>query len=205
VSSPIPGGGGSAGRGNAPGAATTSSARPTAAGNSQRAASSAQRSGAGTETGATAARGSVLSGGDRNRPTTETSRFASAYPVARTRRARLRVAHVDPWTVMKLSFLLSIALGIMMFIAAAVLWTILDMLGVFEAVGSTVSDVTGSGDDTGFDVGGFLSLSRVLGFTTLVSIIDVVLITALGTIGAWLYNISADFVGGIEVTFAEEE
>jgi len=107
--------------------------------------------------------------------------------------------------VMKLSFLLSVALGIMSFVAVAVLWTVLDMLGVFDAVGSTVTDVTGSASEAGFDVKAFFSLSRVLSFTTVVALVDAVLITALATIGAWLYNLSAAFVGGVEVTLAEEE
>jgi hypothetical protein len=190
VTTPSTGGGRSAGRGNAPGA------RPAA---------STARTSSEPPVSGTADRKSAPSGADRTQPSTGPARFAGAYPSARTRRARLKVAHVDAWSVMKLSFLLSIALGIMMFIAVAVLWTILNTLGVFEAVGSTVSDVTGSADEAGFDVVGFFSLSRVLGFTTLVAIIDVVLITALATIGAWLYNLSADLVGGVEVTLAEEQ
>ncbi|WP_093851028.1 DUF3566 domain-containing protein [Streptomyces pini] len=128
-----------------------------------------------------------------------------ARTVPRTRKARLRVAKVDPWSVMKVGFLLSIALGICTVIAVAVLWMVMDAMGVFAAVGGTVSEATSSDSGGGFDLQGFLSLPRVLTFTSVVAVIDVVLMTALATLGAFIYNMSAGLVGGIEVTLAEDE
>ncbi|MGW1088324.1 DUF3566 domain-containing protein [Streptomyces sp. NPDC002596] len=123
----------------------------------------------------------------------------------RTRKARLRVAKADPWSVMKVSFLLSIALGICTVVAAAVLWLVMDAMGVFSTVGGTISEATGSNDSNGFDVQSFLSLPRVLIFTSVIAVIDVVLATALATLGAFIYNLSAGFVGGVELTLAEDE
>ncbi|MGX2995980.1 DUF3566 domain-containing protein [Streptomyces sp. JNUCC 64] len=123
----------------------------------------------------------------------------------RTRKARLRVAKADPWSVMKVSFLLSIALGICTIIAAAVLWMVMDAMGVFSTVGGTISEATGSNESNGFDLQSFLSLPRVLMFTGIIAVIDVVLATALATLGAFIYNLSAGFVGGVELTLAEDE
>ncbi|MFD9249098.1 DUF3566 domain-containing protein [Streptomyces bottropensis] len=123
----------------------------------------------------------------------------------RTRKARLRVAKADPWSVMKVSFLLSIALGICTVVAAAVLWMVMNAMGVFSSVGATNSEATGSNESNGFDLQSFLSLPNVLVFTTIIAVIDVVLATALATLGAFIYNISAGFVGGIELTLAEDE
>ncbi|MFE7765152.1 DUF3566 domain-containing protein [Streptomyces sp. NPDC057438] len=123
----------------------------------------------------------------------------------RTRKARLRVAKADPWSVMKVSFLLSIALGICTVVAAAVLWMVMNAMGVFSTVGATISEATGSNESNGFDLQSFLSLPNVLVFTTIIAVIDVVLATALATLGAFIYNISAAFVGGIELTLAEDE
>ncbi|MFH8567651.1 DUF3566 domain-containing protein [Streptomyces sp. NPDC017993] len=123
----------------------------------------------------------------------------------RTRKARLRVARADPWSVMKVSFLLSIALGICTVVAVSVLWMVMDAMGVFSTVGGTLSEATGSGDGGGFDLQSFLSLPRVLLFTGIISVIDVVLATALATLGAFIYNLSAGFVGGVELTLAEDE
>ncbi|MGW2560649.1 DUF3566 domain-containing protein [Streptomyces sp. NPDC001514] len=123
----------------------------------------------------------------------------------RTRKARLRVAKADPWSVMKVSFLLSIALGICTIVASAVLWMVMDAMGVFSTVGGTISEATGSNESNGFDLQSFLSLPRVLIFTSVIAVIDVVLATALATLGAFIYNISAGFVGGVELTLAEDE
>ncbi|MCW7941849.1 membrane protein [Streptomyces hygroscopicus] len=123
----------------------------------------------------------------------------------RTRKARLRVAKADPWSVMKVSFLLSIALGICTIVASAVLWMVMDAMGVFSTVGSTILEATGSNESNGFDLQAFLSLPHVLIFATIIAVIDVVLATALATLGAFIYNISAASVGGIELTLAEDE
>jgi len=123
----------------------------------------------------------------------------------RIRKARLRVAKADPWSVMKVSFLLSIALGICTIVASAVLWMVMDAMGVFSTVGGTISEATGSNESNGFDLQSFLSLPHVLMFTSIIAVIDVVLATALATLGAFIYNLSAGFVGGIELTLAEDE
>ena len=123
----------------------------------------------------------------------------------RVRKARLRVAKADPWSVMKVSFLLSIALGICTIVAAAVLWMVMDAMGVFSTVGGTISEATGSNESNGFDLQSFLSLPHVLMFTSIIAVIDVVLATALATLGAFIYNLSAGFVGGVELTLAEDE
>lgn len=129
-------------------------------------------------------------------------------PVRRTsrvRKARLRLLRVDPWSVMKTSFLLSVAIGIAIFVAVAVLWSVLDAAGVFAAVGNLVLELTASETSPGVDIQDYTALSRVLGFTTLIAVVDVVLITALATLGAFLYNLSAGLLGGLEVTLAEDD
>ncbi|MGW0752230.1 DUF3566 domain-containing protein [Streptomyces sp. NPDC002587] len=139
------------------------------------------------------------SGGAQRKPRT------GARMAPRTRKARLRVAKADPWSVMKVSFLLSIALGVCTIVAAAVLWMVMDAMGVFSTVGGTISEATGSNESNGFDLQSFLSLPRVLIFTSVIAVIDVVLATALATLGAFIYNLSAGFVGGVELTLAEDE
>ncbi len=106
---------------------------------------------------------------------------------------------------MKVSFLLSIALGICTIVASAVLWMVMDAMGVFSTVGGTISEATGSNESNGFDLQSFLSLPNVLLFATVIAVVDVVLATALATLGAFIYNLSAGFVGGVELTLAEDE
>ncbi len=131
---------------------------------------------------------------------------APATPVRRRpRRARLKVTRTDPWSVMKIAFMLSLAAGIMTVVAVAFLWMALDAAGVFSKVGETVNSVTSGGADKGFDLEGYLTLSRVLGITGIIAAVEVVVMTALATLLAFMYNVSSGMVGGVEVTLAEDD
>ena len=122
----------------------------------------------------------------------------------RTRRAQLRLVQVDAWSVMKTSFLLSIALGIMLVVAVAIIWAVLGAAGVWESINSIVDQAVGTGDGQAFDITDYVGTSRVLGLTMVVAAFDVILITAIATLGAFLYNLSAALLGGVEVTLAED-
>jgi hypothetical protein len=85
-------------------------------------------------------------------------------------------------------------------------WSVLGAAGVWESINATVASVVEADDDSsGFDVTDYLGTGRVLGFTLLVSVIDVILLTAIATLTAFLYNMAAALLGGIEVTLAEDE
>lgn len=113
------------------------------------------------------------------------------------------IQRVDPWSVMKLGFLLSIALGIMLVIAAALCWLLLDSFHVFSSISSIIGEIdTSSGEIS--KLLGYLHFDKVISMATIVAIINVLLLTALMTVGAFLYNIVASLVGGIHVTLVEE-
>jgi len=119
------------------------------------------------------------------------------------RRARLRLTRIDPWSVMKTSFLLSVAFGVVTVVSVFIVWTVLGGAGVWDSINATVEDVLGS-EGADFDVTDYISTSRVLGFTMLVAVVDVVLLTAIATLTAFLYNMAAALLGGIDVTLAED-
>jgi len=122
------------------------------------------------------------------------------------RRARLRLTRIDPWTVMKTSFLLSIAFGVVTFVAVFMVWSVLGAAGVWDSINSTVASVVeADADSSSFDITDYLGIGRVLGFTLLVSVIDVILLTAIATLTAFIYNMAAALLGGIEVTLAEDD
>lgn len=129
---------------------------------------------------------------------------SSRRPARGPRRARLRLTRVDPWSVMKTSFLLSIAFAIVMVVAVFMVWSVLSAAGVWESINSTVQSVLGAESASTFDVQDYIGTSRVLGFTLLVAALDVVLLTAIATLSAFLYNMAAALLGGIEVTLAED-
>ena len=127
-------------------------------------------------------------------------------PGRQPRRARLRLTRVDPWSVMKTSFLLSIAFGVVTFVAIFMVWSVLGAAGVWDSINSAVASIVeGDSGNSTFDVTEYVGMSRVLGFTLLVSVVDVILITAIATLTAFLYNLAAALLGGIEVTLAEDE
>jgi hypothetical protein len=126
-------------------------------------------------------------------------------PVRGPRRARLRLSRIDPWSVMKVAFLLSIAFGIVTVVSVFMVWSVLGAAGVWDSINNTVSDTVSSGTTAStFNIQDYVGMSRVLGFTMLVSVIDVILITAISTLGAFLYNMAASLLGGIEVTLSED-
>jgi hypothetical protein len=125
--------------------------------------------------------------------------------VRRTRKARLRVARVDPWSVMKTVFLFSVSFGIMGWVATYLLWQVLLASGLFDALNNAVAEIMSSPSNTeGFRVEDYVSANKVLGIAALLAVLNTVITTALGTLGAFLYNLSANILGGLELTLAED-
>jgi Transmembrane domain of unknown function (DUF3566) len=133
--------------------------------------------------------GSTLPGGD--------------HPLA-PRRVKLSVSRVDPWTAMKLSFLLSVAVGIAGVVMVSVLWMILSSMGVFTDMNRTVEGVLNTTQGAKFDLMNYIGLGRVVSLSIVIAVIDVILITAISTLGAFLYNVCASLVGGLQVTLTDD-
>ena len=121
------------------------------------------------------------------------------------RQAHLTIARVEPWSVMKFSFVVSLVAFVILFIVISVLWGSLSALGVFDSLQRVVSNVTSSQNSTGVNAAKWFSASRVLGWTALLGSLNIVLITAMSTIGAVVYNLTSRLVGGVEVTLRETE
>lgn len=121
--------------------------------------------------------------------------------VPRQRRLRLTITRIDPWTVLRLSFLLSVAAAIITVVALLLLWAMLASAGVFDSVDDAFQSVLGDGALT---VTQYFSFGRVLSVALLIGAIDVVLITALATIGAFLFNLASSLAGGLEVSVTDE-
>jgi hypothetical protein len=118
------------------------------------------------------------------------------------RRARLTLKRVDPWSVMKFSFAVSIVLFIVMIVATTVLYVALDAMGVFDSVNETLGSLIGGGEGS-FNFA--ITAKGVIGASAVFGVVNMVLFTALATLGAFVYNVCSDLVGGIQVTLAEQE
>jgi hypothetical protein len=128
---------------------------------------------------------------------------AGGRPIRTVRRARVSVTRVDPWSVMKLSFVLTVSLSIVILVATAILYWVLSASGVFDQLQSTILSVTGP--DTSFRLTTFVSFGRVLAVTTILAVIDIILLTALATLGAFLFNLTTGLVGGVDVVLTESD
>lgn len=121
------------------------------------------------------------------------------------RRVRLTAQRIDPWSVLKISFLVSVALGIAGVVMVAVLWTVLSGLNVFSTLNDFITQVT-SGETGGpsINLQDYLGFSKVLAISAVLGVLNVGLLTALATLTAFLYNICSALVGGAQVTLSDE-
>lgn len=112
------------------------------------------------------------------------------------RRARLQLRHINAWTVLKFSCVLSIALFFVWLIVIGVLFGILDGAGVIEKINTAYTDIQPGAQAP-------VRASIVFGGAAIIGVVNIVLFIALTTVGAVVYNLCADLVGGIEITLSE--
>lgn len=130
-------------------------------------------------------------------------RLSKVGEVRRTRKARLRISRIDPWSVMKTTFLFSIAFGIMLVVIVAVLWGVVAGSGALQSINSTMTQLIGD-SGTKFNIEDYINAGRVIGLSAVLAALNVVIITAVSTLFAFLYNLAAAVIGGLEVTLAED-
>ena len=119
------------------------------------------------------------------------------------RRARLQLRHVDIWSAFKISFVLSIAMFFIWMVAVGVLYGVLSALGVFETINALFGQLSSaSGSEAGGDV---VTPGLVFGGAAVIGAINIVLMTALCTVGTFIYNLCSDLVGGLELTLSERD
>jgi hypothetical protein len=111
--------------------------------------------------------------------------------------------HIEPWSVTRLAFVVSVAMMIVAVVAVSIFWIVLSVTGVWGQINDSVTSLL-SDDGGAFDIRDYLGFGRIFGLTLVLSAINVVLMTALATIGAHLYNLAAQLLGGLEVTFSDD-
>jgi hypothetical protein len=117
-------------------------------------------------------------------------------------RASMQIRRLDPWSLLKVSLVLSVALFFVWMIAVAFLYLVLGGMGVWSKLNSNVGDLLTSASGSG---GELVSSGTIFGGAALIGLVNIVLLTAMATCGAFIYNLTTDIVGGIEVTLADRD
>ncbi len=117
---------------------------------------------------------------------------------AAAKQVRLKLVYIDFWSVVKFSFLIWLCLGIVLIVAAVLIWIVLNSTGVFGALNGLLREILGNEN---FSVTDSFGLGQVVLFSFVVAVLNTVSGTVLGAIGALLYNLSVRFTGGILVGF----
>ena len=146
-------------------------------------------------------------GGERSAPEPATrppaaSRVSAGRAQQGPVRASMQIRRFDPWSVLKVSLVLSVALFFVWMIAVAFLYLVLGGMGVWSKLNSNVGDLLTSASGSG---GELVSSGTIFGGSALIGLVNIVLFTAMATCGAFIYNLTTDLVGGIEVTLADRD
>ena len=118
-----------------------------------------------------------------------------------SKQVRLRLVHIDFWSAMKVSAVLGLVLGIVQLVVTFVMWTLLQVVGLFGKIDEVLRDILAQPD---FAITSIISLPQVMMFTLLVAVLNFVVITVLGAVLAVLYNLSVRITGGLQVGFANQ-
>ena len=137
-----------------------------------------------------------------SRPAAATSRVQVGTRHKGPVRASMQIRRIDPWSTLKVSLVLSVAMFFVWMIAVAFLYLVLGGMGVWSKLNSNVGDLLTSGGGSG---GELVSSGTIFGGATLIGLVNIVLLTAMATCGAFIYNLTTDLVGGVEVTLADRD
>lgn len=156
--------------------------------------------------GGAGSRGDSAAGSSGGRSITAESRDARVQLAARRSRgpvrASMQIRRIDPWSTLKVSLLLSVALFFVWMITVAFLYLVLGGMGVWAKLNSNVGDLLNNASGSSAEL---VSSGTIFGGAFLIGLVNIVLMTALATIGAFVYNLITDLIGGIEVTLADRD
>jgi len=141
----------------------------------------------------------VISAGPPGEARSGPSDLMSSSGSASSRRARVVIRHLDPWSVLKVSLLFYFCVMIVGLFALAIVYWVLGSMGALASISSFVTEVTGA--KKAYVINGGWIFVRVF-------------ITGIGSVVVWslvnlclaiLYNLISDVVGGIRVTLGESK
>lgn len=118
------------------------------------------------------------------------------------RQAALQLKRLDPWSMLKLGLVLAVVLFFVWMVTVGVLYGVLDGMGVWDRLNGTYADLVAGGAESASPL---ISAGSVFAVAAVIGAVNSLLFAVAVTIGAFVYNVTADLVGGIEVTLSERD
>ena len=123
--------------------------------------------------------------------------FKQSPPKARVRRVTRVVRDIDPWSVFKVTLVLHFAIYVAVLVASVLLWNVANATG-------TVDNVERFFESFGWESFNFNG-GQLFHNLWILGLLFVFLLTGLAVVGAAIFNLICDLVGGIRVSVLEEE
>ena len=118
-------------------------------------------------------------------------------PKPRVRRVSRVVRDIDPWSVFKVMIIFHFAVYLVVLIASVLLWNVAHATG-------TIDNVERFMESFGWETFTFNG-GQLFHNLWVIGLLLVFLLTGLAVLGATVFNLIADLVGGVRVTVLEEE
>lgn len=118
------------------------------------------------------------------------------------KQVRLKLVYIDFMSAVKMSFLLGLAQFVVVVVGSLLLYLVFVQTGIFDAANSVAGEVLGS---NAFDVNDVVSIGKTIGAAAAVGFVNMIVITVMGAICAFLYNVAAKVAGGISVGFTNQQ
>lgn len=122
----------------------------------------------------------------------------SARPAPTVERRRYEVRRIDIWSVVRITLLFNVALLVILVIAGVVIWLVAAALGAISGLEEFLGSLLSAKNFR------FASVQILEGFV-LVGLVMVAITTIMSTVAALIYNVFAEWTGGIEVVLVEED
>jgi ABC-type amino acid transport system permease subunit len=140
----------------------------------------------------------------KSKPTFEVvDRDSSTAPQGRRpvqRRVRVAIRRVNPWSVLKVSLVFYLCLMLVILVGFGILYAVLSAAGILDSFAELLEGV-GFGDaQSGFQ----FNTGYIFRTLLLIGVVSTGLWAVFTVFLAFLYNLIADLMGGIEVTLIEK-
>ena len=116
------------------------------------------------------------------------------------RRVRRIIRKIDPWTVLKVSFIFYAVTALAAVLGAVILWSIIVARGIPQEIDGILQQIAILEEGETF----FQSGEEYFRLAVFMSVVGAVVMTGLTTLAAVMYNLIADVVGGVEMVVLEE-